>query len=306
MKKVLEKNTTAQSPSPAGRVEIPVDQVMPNPEQPRHVFDKQELHNLAQSIRENGVILPIVVEEAGQGRYILHDGERRLRASKLAGLKTIPAVVVPPLNGTAREDRLIRALVANLQRVDLGPIEEAKSYAKLLEMGYSRNEIALQLGISSPRVSGRLKLLELEGEIQDLIERGRLPKDPHLAEALLEIPEPTARVKMAKTLADRNATLKAGIEACQRLVVTLQEEKIGSDETPAMRLATRRAGQVNRPIWDAFMQVGRVPPWALLEIGVRNTCDRCGLRDVASATTCKGCALVELLVELIGTTRKGN
>lgn len=103
--------------------DIPVDRIYPNPMQPRKIFDEAELHELADSIREHGVIEPIVVELCGRD-FILHDGERRLRAARLASLKKIPAIVHPPLNGTGPRERLERALVANVQRSEMHPIEE--------------------------------------------------------------------------------------------------------------------------------------------------------------------------------------
>lgn len=288
---------------PNGRLELPVSRILPNPEQPRKAFGPLDMENLAQSIRENGVILPIVVEEAAGGMFILHDGERRLRAARIIGLPTIPSVITPPLNGTAQEDRLVRALVTNVQRADLGPIEEAKAFQRLKEMGYSASEVALKIGLSVFRIHSRLKLLELDTPIQDLIERGKLSKDSRLAEALLAIPDTATRLKMAASLSERNATIKAGAEACERLVIAMQAQKIGRDETPALRFSQKHTGSVNRPVWDAFAQVGRVPPWPLLELSVRKTCDRCALRDSASDTTCKGCALVEVLVYMIGSAR---
>ncbi len=282
-----------------GKVEIPIERVMPNPEQPRTEFNQDELRGLAQSISTMGVIQPIVVEAARDDYYILHDGERRLRAAKLAGLKMIPAVIEPPLNGTAKEDRLMRALTANVQRADLGPIEEAKAYAALIEMGYTRNRIALEMGVSPARVAQRLELLKLEPPVQELIGQGKLSKDGRLIAALLDLPA-TAQVKMGKVLAERNATIKASVEACERLANTMATEKIGADESPALKLATKQAGEIRKPLWNAFAQVGKVPPWPLMEICVRDTCNRCSLRDSASATTCRGCALVELLRQMIG------
>lgn len=284
-------------------MELPLEVVLPNPEQPRRQFDSKELHSLAESIRENGVIQPIIVEPVGGGMYILHAGERRTRAARMAGLKTIPAVITPALNGDGQEKRLVRALVENIQRADMNPIEEAKGYQRLVDMGYTRNDIGLKLGVSSARVADRLELLELDPEIQGLIEMGKLTKDRRLVQALKEIPDATARVKMAKSLSNRNATVPAGVEACKKLASTLADEKIGGDQAPAMHLATRKAGPLNRPIWDAFAQVGKAPPWPLMEICVRDTCERCGLRDVASAQTCKGCALVELLAQMIGQSK---
>lgn len=281
---------------------IAIDKILPNPEQPRVVFDKAELQGLAESIRENGVIEPVVVEEAGKN-YILHDGERRVRAARMVGLTEIEASVVPGLNGAGKTDRLMRAMVANLQRADLNPIEEAQAYRRMIdELGMSQMGIARRLGISTARVPQRLKLLELEPEIRKEIAAGRLSKDLRLITALLEIPGSAARVKTARTLAERNTSIKAGIEACQRVTGALSEARIGPTEVPAIRLAVRKAGAVNRPMWDAFAQAGKVPPWLLVEICIRNVCDRCGLRESASATVCRGCALVEMLDELIGKT----
>lgn len=285
-----------------GAVELPLEVILPNPEQPRTEFDPKELEALAESIRENGVIQPIVVEPAGNGMYFLHAGERRTRAARMAGLKTIPAVITPALNGDGQEKRLVRALVENLQRTDMNPIEEARGYQRMLDLGYTRNDIALKLGISAKRVVDRLELLGLEPDIQNLIGDGKLSKDLRLVKALMEIPDPTARVKTAKALSERNATVAAGVAACQKIASTLDTESntIEGGQAPAMHLATRKAGPPNRAMWNAFAQVGKTPPWPLMEICVRDTCDRCGLRDMASAQTCKGCALVELLAQMIG------
>ena len=283
-----------------GQIELPLEVILPNPEQPRTEFDKAELESLAESIRENGVIQPVVVEPAGNGMYFLHAGERRTRAARMAGLKTIPAVITPALNGDGKEKRLVRALVENLQRSDMNVIEEAKGYQRMVDMGFTRNDIALKLGISSKRVVDRLDLLALEPEIQELISTGKLTKDARLVKALKEIPDSTARVKMAGSLSSRNATIPAGIAACKKIASVLDAEKLGGEQPPAMQLATRKAGPPNRAMWNAFSQVGKVPPWPLMEICVRDTCERCGLRDVASAQVCKGCALVELLAQMIG------
>lgn len=282
---------------------IPIDKILPNPEQPRKEFDMLELQGLSQSIIENGVILPISVEESGE-MYILHDGERRVRASKMAGLMEIPATIVPALNGTARQERLTRALVANLQRSDLNPIEEARGFLALRDQGMSKLAIAQKLGISPARVANGLRLLELEKPIQDLIARGTLSHDGRLADALMTLPAGETRIKTAQQLADRRATIKAGVEACERVSRALRAETIPADETPAMRIAVKAAGNVRRPVWDALAQVGRVPPWLLVEISARNVCERCGLRDVASETTCRDCALVCVLRELLGKTQR--
>lgn len=282
---------------------IPVDKILPNPEQPRKHFDAVELQGLAQSILENGVILPIAVEEAG-GTYILHDGERRWRAAKMAGLVAIPATVIPSLNGTGRVERAARALVANLQRSDLDPIEAARGFQTLIDLGMTRTGIANRMGVSAARVAHMLKLLELEQPIQDLIARDELSHDQRLVDALMTLPAGKTRIQTAKTLAERRATIRAGVEACDRVLRAVRAETIPANETPAMRLAVKETGNVNRPVWDALAQVGKVPPWLLVEVSARNVCERCGLRDVASETTCGECALVSVLREMLGKTQR--
>jgi len=261
------------------------------------------MRNLTASVRQHGILQPLIAELTPDGNFILHAGERRLRAAKMAGLATVPVVLGPALNGTGARERLVRALVENVQRANMNPIEEARAYQRLVEMGLSHMEIAHDMGISYARVSHRLQLLQLEGPIQDLIASGALNKDKKVVDALLDIPDKDARIKTAKTLAERRATIKASVEACGRVAGALSEAKIPTHEVPAIRIAIRKAGELRRSIWDAFAQVGKVPPWPLMEIAVRDTCERCAMRDVASATTCKGCALVECLRQMIGETK---
>lgn len=284
---------------------LPIDRILPNPEQPRKFFDQAGLNDLAQSIREHGVLQAIMVE----GPYSVHkveswfliDGERRLRAAKIAGLQTIKSELRAPLDDAIkREERLILASVANMQRKDLSPIEEARMMKQLRDLGCSNNKIALRLGISAPRVVSRLKMLDLEIPIQDEIEKGRLPKDNRVVESLLEIPDSTLRVKVAKSLAERNASVIACQDACARVMEHVRAERIPENETPALRLTTRKVGEINRPVYDAIAAVGKVPPWILVEICTREVCNYCGLRDTASVATCRGCALVEFLVKMIG------
>lgn len=154
-------------------IDVLLTDIRPNPEQPRRYFDEGELAGLAQSIRENGVIQPVVVYKNGDGCYDLIDGERRWRAAWLAGLERVPAVVRKSAAVEAGE----LALVANIQRADLTPLEEAQGFQKMVEMGLSITKIAHRLGISYPKVHGRLSLLKLESEIQELIKKGVFPTD---------------------------------------------------------------------------------------------------------------------------------
>jgi ParB family chromosome partitioning protein len=280
---------------------VSVERLLPNPEQPRKTFDQAELQELADSIKQHGVIQPIIAEVAGKGNYIIHDGERRLRASKLAGLKEVPVDPVDPTGGIGKEERLMRAMVANIQRADLNPIDEAHAYQRLKnEFGLSENQIALKMGTNYARVNRNLKLLKLETSIQKLILAKRISPDPRLVDALMDIPVSATREKMAIRLANSKMTIPQSVDAIRRVIEGSKAKPIGSNTVPAFEIATRRAGKVSRPAWDAFAAVGKLPPWVLFEISVRDTCKKCSLVDNATVTTCKDCPVVDLVIQMIG------
>jgi ParB family chromosome partitioning protein len=154
-----------------GYQQLSVDEIKPNPDQPRSRFDDNALAELAASITEVGVLQPIVVARDGDGNHFLIAGERRWRAARLAGLRTIPAVV----RGATGETTLVEALVENLQRQDLTPLEEAHAYKQLLEnAGMSQEDIAQRVGKSRPAISNTLRLLQLPGQIQQMVDAGTL------------------------------------------------------------------------------------------------------------------------------------
>lgn len=152
-------------------LEVPVDDIKPNPAQPRSRFDETALSELSASIEEVGVLQPIVVGRDENGDLQLIAGERRWRAARQAGLSTIPAVV----RGIAGETTLVEALVENVQREDLTPLEEAHAFKQLLEnTGMNQDEIARRVGKSRPAVSNTLRLLQLPGPVQTMIDSGKL------------------------------------------------------------------------------------------------------------------------------------
>jgi ParB family chromosome partitioning protein len=154
----------------AGFAEIPVDHLHPNPQQPRHRFDERTLEELAESIRRHGVLQPLLVSEDGPERYLLMTGERRWRAARLAGLATVPAVIRERL---ADGEQLEVALVENLQRQDLTPLEEARAFEDLrTSLGLSQAEIAERVAMDRSTVANSLRLLKLPPEVQELVERG--------------------------------------------------------------------------------------------------------------------------------------
>ncbi len=151
--------------------QLPVDLISTNPQQPRRQFDEESLLSLADSIRARGVIQPVLVRPLPGGRYELVAGERRLRAARMAGLETIPAVV----SDRADADSLELAVIENMAREDLNPVEEARACTGLVEeLGLTREEVGLRVGRSRVAVSNLMRLLDLPDEALELLERRQL------------------------------------------------------------------------------------------------------------------------------------
>ena len=169
---------------------IPIHLIKPNPYQPRKSFSSQGLEELAQSIREYGVIQPITVRRAGSDGYELIAGERRLRASKLAGLDYIPAILV----NTYEQDSAIMAMIENLQRENLHFLEEAKGYASLIhDHGFTQEELASKLGKNQSTIANKLRILRLSEEVKELLIKENLTE--RHARALLKLPDNELQLK---------------------------------------------------------------------------------------------------------------
>lgn len=154
-------------------LEISVEEIEPNPRQPRQQFSASDLEDLLNSIKEHGVLLPLVVTKKTDGLYELISGERRLRASKMLGKKTVPAIV----RKASEQQKLELALIENIQRQDLNPLEEAIAYQALLnEFQLTQEEIALRVGKSRSVVANMLRLLELPIQMQEALAQGKISK----------------------------------------------------------------------------------------------------------------------------------
>ncbi len=219
-----------------GLVEIPVDMVDPNPNQPRRRFAADELEELAASIRQHGVLQPLLVSEFEPGRYVLVAGERRWRAARLAGLMAVPAVIRERLD----QDSLLElALVENLQRRDLTPLEEARAYEQLRSgLGLSQAEIAGRVGIDRSTVANALRLLKLPREIQELVEAGELAGGH--ARTLLAFPE-EERVAWARRTVEAGLSVRdlerAAAEARDREAPTAARRRTPKTRDPNVATA---------------------------------------------------------------------
>jgi ParB family transcriptional regulator, chromosome partitioning protein len=185
-------------------VQLPVGSVRPNSRQPRRRFDAEGITELAESVRAQGLVQPVVVRPAGAGAWELIAGERRWRAARTAGLATIPALV----RESDDRESLLLALVENVAREDLSPIEEARAYAVLIdEFGLSLGEVAERVGRSKPTVSNRIRLLELPEDVIGLVERGSI-SEGH-ARAILGLPGHDARRALARQVVRKGLTVRA-------------------------------------------------------------------------------------------------
>ncbi|HOQ76685.1 MAG TPA: ParB/RepB/Spo0J family partition protein [Thermoclostridium sp.] len=183
-------------------LEVKINDVEPNADQPRKVFDQERLQALAESIKEHGVVQPIIVRQDGS-RYVIVAGERRWRAAKLAGLKTIPVVVKELSSRQVMEI----ALIENLQREDLNPIEEAEAYQKLMdEYSMTQEEVAKLVGKSRAAIANSVRLLSLAKEIQEMLVDGRLTSGH--ARTLVTIEDPIKQKELAEIIAKKGLNVR--------------------------------------------------------------------------------------------------
>ena len=237
----------------SGLLEVPVGAIAPGPKQPRTNFDDESLESLALSIREVGVLQPIVVRRSGEG-YELIAGERRLRAAKRAGLATIPAVV----RDSDDAESLREALIENIHREDLGPIELAEAFRELLEeLGLTQESLAERLGVSRSHVANTLRLLALPAEVQQLLAEGKIQAGH--GRALLALADREAQVSLALRAAAEQLSVREVEELVRAYLEAPAERKQPprptAEPTPALaeveeilseQLATRVSIQMGR------------------------------------------------------------
>ncbi|MFN7942309.1 MAG: ParB/RepB/Spo0J family partition protein [Thermoanaerobaculia bacterium] len=204
-KRGLGRGLAALLPIEEGLRSLPLAQLRASRVQPRTAFDEAGLDELADSIRQQGIVQPLIVSPNGDGTYTIVAGERRYRAAQKAGLAIVPVVV-----RQVRDDRhlLELALVENLQRADLNPIEEAEAFRLLQEnFGLSQEEIALRVGRARPAISNSLRLLKLPTSIQELLRSGRLTAGQ--ARPLLAIEDPDQQRRFAERAAGEGLTARS-------------------------------------------------------------------------------------------------
>lgn len=227
---------------------LSISEIMRNPNQPRKTFDEDKLAELADSIRQNGVLQPILVRRKGQ-KYEIVAGERRYQASKLAGLKEIPAVV-----REIDDDKVFQlALIENLQRSDLSPIEEAKGYKQLLtSRSLTQEELAKILSKSRSAIANTLRLMDLPVEVQHMMEQGLLTAGH--ARAILAVPSEEGRIKLAKKVVTESLTVRQ----TENLAPLFSVEHTETRTRVAAPQSFKRAARELRKMLDTNVKVKQV------------------------------------------------
>ncbi|MBX3330431.1 MAG: ParB/RepB/Spo0J family partition protein [Nitrospira sp.] len=231
---LLPSSKVNQPTEPADVQRIRIENIVPNRYQPRHTFSQEELAELAASIKESGVLQPIMVRRKGDGIYELIAGERRWRASKEAGLETIPVVI----RNCSDQEALLLALVENIQREDLNPMETARAYSRMTnEFGLTQDAIAVKVGRDRSSVANFVRLIHLHPEVQDLVEGGTLTTGH--AKALLGLQSPEDQLRIGKMVAAGTLSVRETEKLVELNLVGKKRQSKGPRSSPWTDLEAR-------------------------------------------------------------------
>ena len=203
-----------------GVIEISVTKIAANPDQPRVAFRHHELEDLTNSIKEHGILQPLIINPKGEGEYELVAGERRLRAAKMAGLKTVPVII----RKTVSKERLVLALIENIQREDLNPVEEAAAYERMSkEFKMTQDDISKKVGKARSTVANTMRLLELPVEIREAIVEGAVAAGT--ARAILSLKDNEAQMTFFRKLMDKGGMTTRQAETSTRKTSSTRKRK---------------------------------------------------------------------------------
>lgn len=268
----LFTETAAESGSEP-EASLPIASIVTNPDQPRKSFNETQLSELSDSIKQNGVLQPILVRKKGD-KYEIVAGERRYQASKLAGLKEIPAIVREIDDAEVFQ----LALIENLQRSDLTPIEEARGYRQLLDTkGLTQEGLAKILSKSRSAIANTLRLMDLPQEVQDLMEEGQITAGH--ARAILAVPTEEGRIKLAQKVVAENLTVRQTENLAPLFSVTRDEIK---PKNPAPQYF-KRAARTLRQALDTAVKVKQVRGKNKIEIEFKDEDDLARIIDQLSS-----------------------
>ncbi len=266
--------------------EVPVDAIVPNPRQPRQVFDEEAMAELVHSVREVGLLQPVVVRPTGPGSYELVMGERRWRACREVGMTVVPAIV-----RHTQDDAMLRdGLLENLHRAQLNPLEEAAAYQQLLEdFGCTHEELAGRIGRSRPQISNTLRLLKLSPPVQRRVAAGVLSAGH--ARTLLAVPDPQAQDRLASRVVAEGISVRSleelvalGETGAPVGTPTARSRRAGTDPEAAA-LAERLGDHLDTRV---RIDIGRARSRITIECGSREDVERVLARIDASLTPIAG------------------
>lgn len=237
--------SAASASNAASESKLPIEDIVPNPNQPRIHFNETELRELSESIQEHGVLQPLLVRKHGNG-YEIIAGERRYQASKLAGLEELP-VIIKEVND---EEMLALALIENLQRSDLNPVEEAKGYRQLIDAsGMTQEALSKAVSKSRSAITNSLRLLDLPEVVQQMIFEGKLTAGH--ARAILAVPYEDARIRLAEKVVAEGLSVRA----TENLAPLFSAGETPKTPRPAMPQSFKKAARVLRQVFNTNVRV---------------------------------------------------
>ncbi len=237
--------SAASASNAASETKLPIEDIVPNPNQPRIHFNETELRELSESIQEHGVLQPLLVRKHGNG-YEIIAGERRYQASKLAGLEELP-VIIRDVND---EEMLALALIENLQRSDLNPVEEAKGYRQLIDAsGMTQEALSKAVSKSRSAITNSLRLLDLPEVVQQMIFEGKLTAGH--ARAILAVPYEDARIRLAEKVVAEGLSVRA----TENLAPLFSAGETPKTSRPATPQSFKKAARVLRQVFNTNVRV---------------------------------------------------
>lgn len=237
--------SAASTSNAASETKLPIEDIVPNPNQPRIHFNETELRELSESIQEHGVLQPLLVRKHGNG-YEIIAGERRYQASKLAGLEELP-VIIKEVND---EEMLALALIENLQRSDLNPVEEAKGYRQLIDAsGMTQEALSKAVSKSRSAITNSLRLLDLPEVVQQMIFEGKLTAGH--ARAILAVPYEDARIRLAEKVVAEGLSVRA----TENLAPLFSAGETPRTQRPATPQSFKKAARVLRQVFNTNVRV---------------------------------------------------
>lgn len=285
-----------------------------NPRQPRQLFNSEELEQLTSSVREHGIIQPLIVSPSSQPDvYILIAGERRLIAARHANLETVPVIV---RNVADEQEMLILALVENVDRSEMTPVEEGDGYLVLRAQGMSNAEIARKVGVTDVRVGNCIFCAELPQKTRDLMNKDQLFISNQFVSIMHDIAEISHKAcdEVAQQIADTRPTLQVAKKTATTVLNQLTTMKTGNQKKKKKNIFEAASDLADLDIdedqppspnkWNVLKEAEQLPPWQMVTDAALNICTGCDLYGFSSHPICSACTAARMLAQLAKKTEE--